>query len=91
MRQTDIRAYCPYCYRTALHAVDPHGEHRPTSGDVGVCQYCDNVVMFDFGRRSNVLRRPRPGERIAMRANPKLQAMLMVRAQHKRAASRVLH
>jgi hypothetical protein len=70
MRTTEIRGMCPYCYRRMIKATDPLGDETPMHGDLAFCAVCDEVAVFDFTRRKNILRRPTGQERFYIDGNP---------------------
>lgn len=71
---------CPHCYRMATNATDPVGDEGPVHGDIGCCGACGELMMFDFTRRKNHLRRPTWAEYAALEKHP--VALAMRRAWH---------
>lgn len=75
MKATEIRGMCPYCYRMTNRAVEDNGADAPMHGDIGLCTACGELMMFDFTRRKNHLRKPTWAERAALEKHPVALAM----------------
>jgi hypothetical protein len=69
MRITKIRGYCPYCFRRAATATDREGDERPWSGDIGICNACGGVHIYNFKRRANCMRKPEHKEWALIESN----------------------
>lgn len=70
--------HCPFCrYKVDTASEAFNDPHRPKEGDCSMCLNCGAICVFGKDLR---LRRPTPQEADAIRGNPKILQMQLVRA-----------
>lgn len=42
----ELKNECPHCHSELDSNTDPTGKEVPQEGDVTVCLYCQNILMF---------------------------------------------
>jgi hypothetical protein len=82
------QGYCPACKKRLTGATGATGDHGPRPGDVSVCLYCGEVLIYGKYLR---VRRPTPAELMELRNDPANWATVCHLQQHFRKARKALN